>query len=42
MVDEKKLFWSASKKWHNNFDSIRKIAIGQEDDYTTGCMLAYA
>ena len=23
------------------YDDIRKIAIGQEDDYTTGCLLDY-
>ena len=24
------------------YDGIRKIATGQEDDYTTGCLLDYA
>ena len=23
------------------FDSIRKVTIGQRDDYTTGCLLDY-
>ena len=34
----RKLFWSTSKKWQSN---IRKIATGQGDDYTTGCLLGY-
>ena len=25
-----------------NYDEIRKIAIGQEDDYTTGCLLYWS
>ena len=24
------------------YDNIRKIATGQEDDYTTGCLLGYS
>ena len=32
-----KIFWSASKK--RTYDNIWKIAFGQGDDYTTGCLL---
>ena len=43
MVDGKwkKLFWSESKKWHKTNENILKIATGQEDYYTTGCLLNY-
>ena len=38
----KKLFWLASKKWSKSISNkIRKITIGQRDDYTTGCLLDY-
>ena len=26
---------------HHTYDNIRKITTGQEDDYTTGCLLDY-
>ena len=35
------LFSSAGKKWLNNIWNIPKIATGQGDDYTTGCLLDY-
>ena len=39
----KKLFWSTKKKKDKITDeNIRKIATGQGDDYTTGCLLDYA
>ena len=37
MIDEKKLFWSANQKLSKH-ENIRKIANGQGDDYTTGCL----
>ena len=36
-----KFFWSASKKFWKDIDNIWKIAIGQRDVYTTGCVLDY-
>ena len=38
---EKKFFDQLVKNDKVTFESIRKIAIGQGDDYTTGCLLAY-
>ena len=35
-----KLFWSTSKNL-GTYDSTWKIVKGQEDDYTTGCLLDY-
>ena len=36
-----KLFWSTIKKNIVTYESIRKIATGQREDYTTGCLLDY-
>ena len=38
---EKKLFDKPVKSSMKTYDCIRKIAIGQRDDYTTGCLLDY-
>ena len=38
---EKKFFDQLVKNDKVTFESIRKIAIGQGDDYTTGCLLDY-
>ena len=35
----KKFIWPANKKRFITYDNIRNIAIGQGDDYTTGCLL---
>ena len=35
------LFWSANKNGLIIHENIRKIATGQVDDYTTGCLLDY-
>ena len=37
----KKLFWSASKCSLRTSENIKKIANGQGDDYTTGCLIDY-
>ena len=34
-------FLSSSKNDKVTYENIRKITIGQEDDYTTGCLLDY-
>ena len=36
MIDEKNFFDQTVKKDLRTYDSIRKITIGQGDDYTTG------
>ena len=41
MIDGEKLFWSTSKNNKVTYENIRKIATGQGDDYTTGCLLDY-
>ena len=38
MFDREKFFWSASLRI---YDSILKIATGQGDDWTAGCLLDY-
>ena len=38
MIDGKNFFDQSIK---NNEENIRKIATGQVDDYTTGCLLDY-
>ena len=37
----KKFIWSTNKKWGITYDNIQKIATGQGDDCTTGCLLDY-
>ena len=37
----KKFIWSTNEKWGITYDNIQKIATGQGDDCTTGCLLDY-
>ena len=37
----KKFLWSTNKNDLRTYDNIRKIAIAQIDDYTTGCLIDY-
>ena len=39
MIDEKKVFSSASKNDLITCENIRKITSAQRDDYKTGCLL---
>ena len=39
MIDGKKIFDQPIKNNKVTYENIRKIAIGQGDDYTTGCLL---
>ena len=41
MIDERNFFDQPVKDDLITYDNIRKIAIGQGDDYTTGCLLDY-
>ena len=41
MIDGKIFFDQPINSMTKTFENIRKIAIGQEDDYTTGCFLDY-
>ena len=41
MIDGKKCFDQPIKNNLKTYDNIRKIATGQVDDYTTGCLLDY-
>ena len=41
MIDGKNFFDQPIKNDKITYDNIRKIAIGQGDDYTTGCLLDY-
>ena len=41
MIDGKSFFDQPVKNDQVTCDNIRKIAIGQRDDYTTGCLLDY-
>ena len=40
-MEKKIFFWSTSKNNKVTYKNIRKIATGQGDDYTTGCLLDY-
>ena len=42
MIDRKNFFDQLIKNDKVTYESIRKIATGQGDDYTTGCLLQYA
>ena len=42
MIDGRNLFDQPIKSDLKTYHNIRKIATGQEDDYTTGCLLDYA
>ena len=41
MIDGKNVFDQPIKNVKVTYDNIRKIATGQGDDYTTGCLLDY-
>ena len=41
MIDGKNLFNQPVKNDKVTYENIRKIATGQVDDYTTGCLLDY-
>ena len=41
MIDGKNFFDQPVKNDQVTYENIRKIAIGQRDDYTTGCWLDY-
>ena len=41
MIDEKNIFDQPVKNDKVTYENIRKITIGQGDDYTTGCLLDY-
>ena len=41
MIDGKKIFDQPVKNDKVTYENIRKISIGQGDDYTTGCLLDY-
>ena len=41
MTDGKIFFDQPVKNDKIMYDNIRKVAIGQGDDYTTGCLLGY-
>ena len=41
MIDGKSFFDQAINSMIKAYENIRKITIGQGDDYTTGCLLDY-
>ena len=41
MIDEKNFFDQPAKNDKVTYENIRKIATGQGDSYTTGCLLDY-
>ena len=41
MIHRKNFFDQPTKNDKVTYENIRKIAIGQGDDYTTGCLLDY-
>ena len=41
MINEKNFFDQPTKNDKVTYENIRKITIGQGDDYTTGCLLDY-
>ena len=41
MIDGKNLFDQPVKNDKVTYENIRKITIGQGDDFTTGCLLDY-
>ena len=41
MIDGKNFFYHSIKSYVKTYDNIRKIATGQGDNYTTGCLLDY-
>ena len=41
MIDGQNFFDKPARNDLMTYDNIRKIATGQRDDYTTGCLLDY-
>ena len=41
MIDGRNIFDQPINSMSKTYESIRKIAIGKGDDYTTGCLLNY-
>ena len=41
MIDGRNFFDQPINSMTKTYENIRKIAIGQGDDYTTGCLLDY-
>ena len=41
MIDGKNVFGQPINSMIKTYENIRKITIGQGDDYTTGCLLDY-
>ena len=41
MIDDKNFFDQPINNMFKSYENIREIAIGQGDDYTTGCLLDY-
>ena len=41
MIDGQNCFDEPVKKYLKTYDNVPKITTGQEDDYTTGCLLDY-
>ena len=41
MIDGKKIFEQPVKNHKVTYENIRKVATGQGDAYTTGCLLGY-
>ena len=41
-IDRKNFCDQSSKNDSNTYDNIRKIAVGQEDNYAIGCLLDYS
>ena len=41
MINGENFFYQPVKDIKVTYENIRKIATGQEDDYTTGCLLNY-
>ena len=42
MIDDKHFFDQTINSKLKTYENIRKIATGQGDDYTTGCLLHYS
>ena len=42
MIDDKNVFDQPINQNFKTYENIRKIATGQGDDYTTGCLLDYS
>ena len=42
MIDDRNLFDQSINSMTKTYENIRRIATGQRDDYTTGCLLDYS